>query len=124
MRMAMAGPGYSMATIKIKILLAVSVVEPDSGAKLRHNGHLLVGGQLIEIFYCSDLFKLCSLCFHHGFVPSNINPLFSSKPNIKFIFCTAWPAAPFTRLSNAENTTTCRPRVAKPMSQKFVVFTQ
>jgi hypothetical protein len=40
------------------------------------------------------------------------------------MFCTACPAAPFTKLSSAEKTTSLRPRVAKPMSQKFVVFTQ
>ncbi len=56
--------------------------------------------------------------------PPTSDPVFSSRPNIKFMFCTAWPAAPLTRLSIAEKTTICFPRTAKPMSQKFVVFTQ
>src|SRR5258706_3555167 len=60
----------------------------------------------------------------HGFEPTSINPVFSSRPNIRFIFWTAWPAAPFTKLSSAEKTTTCRPRLANPRSQKLVVFTQ
>src|SRR5882672_1672232 len=60
----------------------------------------------------------------HGLLPVSINPVFSSSPNIKFMFCTAWPAAPLTRLSIAVKTTICRPRAANPMSQKFVFFTQ
>src|SRR5207245_11105397 len=60
----------------------------------------------------------------YGLLPVSINPVFSSNPNIKFIFCTAWPAAPLTRLSSAVKTTSCRPRAAKPTSQKLVVLTQ
>ena len=33
------------------------------------------------------------------------NPSFSSKPNIRFMFCTACPAAPFRRLSRHETST-------------------
>jgi hypothetical protein len=61
--------------------------------------------------------------FTHGFVPSvplriqsdlgcipprfawlflQISPAVSSKPHHKFMICTAWPLAPFTRLSSAE----------------------
>ena len=50
------------------------------------------------------------------------NPSFSSKPNIRFMFCTAWPAAPFSRLSMHETSTARLPsgESEKPMSQKFV----
>src|SRR5208283_5281674 len=34
------------------------------------------------------------------------NPAFSSKPNIRFMFCTACPAAPFKRLSMHDTSTT------------------
>src|SRR5262249_54984696 len=68
--------------------------------------------------------KLEFIGHRYGFVPTSISPVFSSSPNIKFIFCTACPAAPFTRLSKAENTTTSLPRTAKPISQKLVVLTQ
>lgn len=30
-----------------------------------------------------------------------VSPAVSSNPNMMFMFCTAWPAAPFTRLSVA-----------------------
>ena len=45
------------------------------------------------------------LIIHQGLLPVSINPVVSSSPNIRFIFCTAWPAAPLTRLSMAVKTT-------------------
>src|SRR5207248_497126 len=36
------------------------------------------------------------------------SPVRSSSPSMTFMFCTAWPAAPFTRLSITE-TSTARP---------------
>src|SRR6516165_7946110 len=46
-------------------------------------------------------------------------PAFSSKPNIKFMFCTACPAAPFKRLSMHDTSTTREPsgESEKPISQ-------
>ena len=51
-------------------------------------------------------------------------PSRSSRPSMTFRFCTAWPAAPFTRLSMTE-TRTARPdgSTRQPMSQKFVCAT-
>src|SRR5438477_7472109 len=45
-----------------------------------------------------------------------------SHPNMRFRFCTAWPAAPFRRLSRQETITSRSPsgERAKPMSQKLV----
>lgn len=47
------------------------------------------------------------------------SPSDSSNPHIRFMFCTAWSAAPFKRLSRQETRTTCLPSFAssKPMSQ-------
>src|SRR5581483_2004724 len=49
-------------------------------------------------------------------------PSVSARPSARFIFCTACPAAPFTRLSMALITTPRPPTGsnATPMSQKFV----
>src|SRR6185436_18271645 len=68
--------------------------------------------------------RLEVLLIHQGLLPLSINPVVSSRPNIKFMFCTACPAAPLTKLSIAVKTTSCRPRAAKPISQKLVVLTQ
>lgn len=46
---------------------------------------------------------------NQGLSPTSINPAVSSKPHIRFMFCTACPAAPFTRLSITDNTTTVSP---------------
>src|SRR5258707_4387710 len=70
------------------------------------------------------LVSLWLIIFPQGFEPVSISPVVSSNPNIRFMFWTAWPAAPLTRLSMAVKTTSWRPRAAKPMSQKFVVLTQ
>jgi hypothetical protein len=47
------------------------------------------------------------------------SPSDSPNPHIRFMFCTAWPAAPFKRLSRQETRTSCLPSFAssKPMSQ-------
>ena len=39
------------------------------------------------------------------------NPAVSSRPSIRFAFCTAWPAAPFRRLSIADVTSSVGVRV-------------
>ena len=46
-------------------------------------------------------------------------PSASFQPHIRFMFCTAWPAAPFSRLSRQETMTRRLPSgaSAKPMSQ-------
>src|SRR5690242_4458580 len=133
MRVAMARAGDGVPAIQIEILVAIAGVDPDALATFCGDGHLLVRGELELILVrhdqspdCTDcLGKICVIWgWFYGFVPTSRRPTVSSNPNIKFIFCTAWPAAPFTRLSSAENTTICFPRAANPMSQKFVVFTQ
>src|SRR5262249_7666775 len=50
------------------------------------------------------------------------SPSLSSQPNIRFRFCTAWPAAPFKRLSRHETSTRRLPSGASvmPISQKLV----
>src|SRR5215213_1190427 len=116
--MTMACAGDSVTAVKVEVVLAVARVDPDAPATLRGDRHLLVGGELKLILVRHP----CNPCY--GFVPTSSRPVFSSKPNIRFMFCTAWPAAPFTKLSIAEKTTICLPRTAKPISQKFVVFTQ
>src|SRR5262245_19392435 len=49
------------------------------------------------------------------------SPVVSSMPSTAFMFCTACPDAPFSRLSMTD-TTTARPEEStrQPMSQKFV----
>src|SRR5260370_112647 len=117
--MTMTRAGNRVSAVEIEIPLAVVGVDPDAFAAFGGDRHLFVGRELIAIFAPADIFQIT-----HGFVPTSIKPVFSSNPNIKFMFCTACPAAPFTRLSRAEKTTSWRPRAAKPMSQKLVVLTQ
>src|SRR6185295_1595805 len=52
------------------------------------------------------------------------NAVRSSMPSITLRFCTAWPEAPFSRLSMTD-TRTARPEASarQPMSQKFVCAT-
>src|SRR5262249_28333153 len=54
----------------------------------------------------------------HG---SHWSPVCSSMPKVRLKFCTAWPAAPFPRLSRQETITSRRAvrSSAKPMSQKL-----
>src|SRR5262249_32700913 len=40
-----------------------------------------------------------------GTTATCVSPAVSGKPNIRFMFCTAWPDAPFTRLSMTDSTT-------------------
>src|SRR3989339_694920 len=47
-------------------------------------------------------------------------PSASSKPNMRFRFCTACPACPLSRLSMAEKTRQSVPSQYRPMSQKLV----
>src|SRR5690349_702405 len=47
--------------------------------------------------------------FLHGQSPVVPSPALSSSPNIRLKHCTAWPAAPFTRLSITARITTRRP---------------
>ena len=46
----------------------------------------------------------------HGATPISVSPAPSGRPRARLAFCSAWPAAPLTRLSIAE-TTTARPAV-------------
>src|ERR1044072_7600200 len=96
----MTGAGDGVTTVEIEILLASTRVDPDALATFSGDRHFLVRSQL----------KL--VLIGHGFVPTSFKPVVSSRPNIKFMFCTAWPAAPLTRLSMAEQTTICFPRAA------------
>src|SRR5207249_4690545 len=51
-------------------------------------------------------------CPRHRRPPSSVGrPSASGQPSATLRFCTAWPAAPFTRLSSAEKTT-ARPGAA------------
>ena len=45
----------------------------------------------------------------HGITASCSRPAFSGRPNMMFMFCTAWPEAPFTRLSITDSTTAVSP---------------
>src|SRR5690606_15269995 len=56
--------------------------------------------------------------------PHGASPASSGSPSTTFMFCSAWPEAPFTRLSIAETTTTCAPAPATARSQKFVRCTR
>ena len=50
--------------------------------------------------YCYLVGNLSAVSFY-GNIGTCCKPSFSGNPNIMFMFCTAWPAAPFTRLSIA-----------------------
>ena len=52
--------------------------------------------------------KTLRRCDTHGATPLLVRPAVSSSPNMRFAFCSAWPAAPLPRLSIAL-TTTMRP---------------
>src|SRR6185503_5119431 len=105
--MTMPGARDRVSTVKIEILVALARIDPNTLAMFCGDRHLLVRSELKLVFVR-----------HHqnprhpryGFVPTNSRPVFSSRPNIKFMFCTAWPAAPLTRLSIAEKITICLPR--------------
>src|SRR5208337_1843218 len=53
------------------------------------------------------------------------SPVCSSRPSVRFMFCTACPAAPFPKLSRHETIMRRFPSVSrtKPISQKFVFVT-
>src|SRR5208283_4338001 len=46
---------------------------------------------------------------HYGRTGGARRPVVSGRPNIRFMFCTAWPAAPLTRLSSTARITTVSP---------------
>src|SRR5262249_16261926 len=52
-----------------------------------------------------------------------VSPNVGSHPNMRFRFCTAWPAAPLTRLSMTETITVFAPLLTTPMKHKFVRVT-
>src|SRR5262249_62272721 len=58
-------------------------------------------------------------------VLAHCSPSPSSKPKATLKFCTAWPAAPFTRLSMQATSTSwfVAALTRQPMSQKFVCAT-
>src|SRR5687767_1276188 len=49
---------------------------------------------------------------HQGTTATCSRPVVSGQPNIRFMFCTAWPEAPLTRLSITESTTKVSERLA------------
>lgn len=62
---------------------------PSTGHVLPQNPPLS-----LVVSFRSPLFSGC-----YGNMGTSFSPFVSSSPNIRFIFCTACPAAPFTRLS-------------------------
>ncbi len=72
---------------------------------------------LFRIFSCLFAAKL-------WIAASQNQACFLVKAEYRFIFCTACPAAPLTKLSIAEKKTICLPFEGAAMSQKFGVFTQ
>src|SRR6266481_1966749 len=66
MWMTMTGAGYRVAAIQIKIAITVARKNPNTFAALSHDGHLLVGGELVLLFECDCVFQINScLCFHY-----------------------------------------------------------
>src|SRR6185437_3958126 len=63
-----------------------------------------------------SVFQRCASKFDDDL---HFRPSCSFHPNIRFMFCTAWPAAPFSRLSRQETITMRRWSAAsvKPISQ-------
>src|SRR6266545_7856525 len=47
--------------------------------------------------------------WHQGRTGGAVRPVSSGKPDMRFMFCTAWPAAPLTRLSTTARTTAISP---------------
>ena len=86
----MASAGDGVTTVEIEILIAVARVDPDALAAFCGDRHFLVSREL-ELILDRDGTNLWTGSGHqdYGFVPANIKPVFSSNPNIKFIFCTA-----------------------------------
>lgn len=92
----MAGRANRVAAIKVKVFLAFTRPDPRSLAALDGDAHLFVSGDLEFVFELSYVGELhhCSFGRIHskaayGFPPVNINPVVSSTPNIRFMFCTA-----------------------------------
>src|SRR5690625_7638517 len=65
--------------------------------------HLLMIRKIIKYIHINFKLFLDEFTSHlklrQGLRGKCLSPLDSIKPNIIFIFCTAWPAAPSTRLS-------------------------
>src|SRR5439155_495516 len=57
----------------------------------------------------AHLSKACGEGAYQGTTGGCESPMASAKPNMRFMFCTAWPAAPFTRLSITDRTTSVSP---------------
>ena len=70
---------------------------------------LRVGNPELCTLFAEHIFSSIFLQ-NYGYMGTRSSPARSSKPNAIFIFCTACPAAPLTRLSMAEKTMTRRVR--------------
>src|SRR5690349_13558110 len=111
--MRVAGRDDGVTAIQIKVALARTGHDPHVLAALDDERKLLVGRHLILLFNVNYVFHLnvfhLRLCAQfgspcllgYGLLPASTRPARSSTPNIRFIFCTACPAAPLTRLSSA-----------------------
>lgn len=82
--------GYNIIDIIYKL-------NSNSGAKVKQ----IVGAEKLTFkrIYLNNCIEPPLL--YYGNIGTRFNPAFSSSPNIIFMFCTAWPAAPLTRLSIA-----------------------
>src|SRR6185436_1619332 len=57
----------------------------------------------------------------HGTTGTCARPVASGSPNIRFMFCTACPAAPFTRLSITERITSVSPLSGRWMAIRHIL---
>ncbi len=113
--------GYAQAVDEGRLATQLLQGPAQSSAAAMHDHQLVsfaakVGNGLGEL---ADQFTVveCGPANFHDEL--HCSPSFSSKPNIRSMFCTACPAAPFRRLSRHETSTARSPsgESAKPMSQ-------
>src|SRR5271157_2260242 len=97
-----------------------------ASAAMDHQEFVAVSGErgnvARELLHSHSIFEQSTRKFDDN---SHKSPVCSSSPSVRFMFCTACPAAPFPRLSRHEMMIKRCPSVSrtKPMSQKFVFVT-
>ena len=115
------GIGDTQAGDKLALLAHLLQGAGQCGAAAMHHGYLVAvlrqhGNRPRAAVQQVLIFQGRTTEFDHEF---HASPSASSHPHIRFMFSTACPAAPLSRLSKQETTTHRRPSFAslKPMSQ-------
>ena len=104
-RMGVSDGDHGVSAVEVEVLGPGGVV--NEAAPAAHRLHR-IEWIYIEEFHLFPVFRL-SVRVRQKAEAFRRSPSFSSRPNIRFMFCTAWPEAPFSRLSITETTCTLSP---------------